>query len=81
MVEACLLDYFLLWACLILMKTQFSHPGVMLHTSQSEVQWCGADQAKKQAPHLKTGSPLYTRVSSSLYHPITIMEELFELAY
>ncbi len=20
--------------------------------------WCGADQAKKRAPHLKTGSPL-----------------------
>ena len=20
--------------------------------------WCGADQAKKQAPHLKTGSPM-----------------------
>ncbi len=28
--------------------------------------WCGADQAKKQAPHLKTGSPLSSIITRSL---------------
>ncbi len=28
--------------------------------------WCGADQAKKQAPHLKTGSPLLAKSAHEL---------------
>ncbi len=29
--------------------------------------WCGADQAKKPAPHLKTGSPMAGSASMSLH--------------
>ncbi len=30
--------------------------------------WCGADQAKKQAPHLKTGPPLCQHSPTETMH-------------
>ena len=63
MVEACLPDHFLLWACLILMKTQFlwSSLGKYDVCVPQNVRWVCLNNT--------------TWVSSSLYHYMTIMQE------
>ncbi len=41
--------------------------------------WCGVDQAKKQAPHLKTGSPMRNFSVCFLAHEIMRDDVLFKL--